>query len=93
MRSPSGSTRKGTTRLSSAEEQIDKRQNEAEQRGDADELGEKLPRLRRKKARGDQSPQSRGGVHGDGARGIVDGERKFKHLDQQRRGDAGDASR
>ncbi len=90
MRSPSGSTRKGTTRLSSAEEQIDQRQHESEQRGDADQLREELAGLRRKNARGDQSPKARGGVHGDGARGIVDGERQLKHFDQQRREDAGD---
>ena len=51
-------------------EQVDQRENHAEQRGNTHELREHLPRLWREEARGQQSPQAAHGVDRDGA-GVI----------------------
>jgi len=73
-----------------SEKQVQQRQNKAEKRGDADKLGDELTGLRGKKAGGKRAPQTTRSVHGDGARGIVDGDGEFKKLNEKRREDAGD---
>ena len=80
----------GDDAVEQPEEQVDERQEKAEQRGDADELGDELACLRGEEARGEESPEAADGVNGDGAGGIVDGDGELKHFDQQRSGNAGD---
>ena len=58
MRSPSGSTRNGDHAIEQGKEQIDQRQQHSEQRGDAHQLCQELPGLRRENAHGQQAPQS-----------------------------------
>jgi hypothetical protein len=64
----------GNDAVEQPEEQVDQRQHQAEQRGDADQLGHELAGLRREDAGGEQSPQAADGVDGDGAGGVVDGD-------------------
>ena len=90
MRSPSGSTRNGTKRLRSEEEQIDEGQDQAKERGDADQLGDELACLTGEEASGNESPKAAYGVNGDCAGRIVDGDGEFEDLNQKGRCDAGD---
>ena len=93
MRSPSGSTRKANDAVEQREEQIDQRQHDAEQRGDADQLRQQLTGLRRKEARGHQSPKARDAPCTVMApEGSSMESASSKHFDQQRRKDAGDGS-
>jgi len=75
--------------IENLENQVDEGQEEPEQRGDADELREKLALLGREEAGSGEPPEAGGSVNADGAGGIVDGERELKQLDEQRGNDAG----
>ena len=72
----------GDDAVEQPEEQIDEGQKEAEEGGDADELGDELAGLRREDSRGEESPKSAGGMNGDGAGGVVDGEGELEKLRQ-----------
>ena len=57
----------GNHAVEQPEEQVDQRQHQAEQRGDAHQLGQQLPCLWGEDARGQQSPQPADSVNRDGS--------------------------
>lgn len=80
----------GNNAVEKEEEQVYAGEDKAEQSCDADELGEKLARLRGEDADSEKTEQAAYGVNADGARRVVNGDSELKEFDEQGRGDAGE---
>ena len=68
----------GNNAIENPEEQVDHRQDEAEQRGDSEQLGKELAALGSEQARGCKTPESGRGMNADRSRWVVDGESELK---------------